>query len=726
MYTYSNVDNILTPSLINISPFVDTEISDDIVRSMGPDNNFTLSVISRTPTHTSVQPKPTTDNVSKLSSPIEIMNQSRKLKTLPREFPIIDLLSVNLYAPSKNIDLDNLTDLSLKDLLNYPDSNVNSLADLSLKDLLDYPDSSVKQLAMDVLEERITTGQGKCHVSIAKNLRVGLFQLDPKRISEYLESRGRYDHNYQDGVGCLIGALLSDEDITPDIRIRRWITDINKIGEASSEGIIFRLSSNPSKLSTLSGEISNNFSYPLFVVKMAANPENDTLCHEALVGMGAINKLRNRVPNFIHTYGAFMCAPPMLNSNGEVISWLPSKRNGITYLVLENIQDAKSLASLAKDLTNDQFLQIYLQVLNAINIAFKEFDFTHYDLHDHNILIQALPYDVSIPLYTQDGKISYIKTRHLARIIDYGMSHIYLQGQHFGKYEFESLGINAESSFPMYDAYKILLFTYENSAHHKISGFFDVADNIYEFFNEDGDINTRVSERENNGNDYYQFSDSHKNLTIDNLISFIISKFNINFIASDQPSDAVATICQDSCISWNEFTQHVFNPSKLPDTIQDYCQAELAIDNLSADKSRIKLQKWIRQFNIKSAYDQEKNSIVDKLNKSIRELNIVSLITLRDPLFDYGIYEKHIQTLIRIQYQLLNIQLWLDDVSCVFNRNSNISYVSQNITQLTNGLTIAHQRFTDHLNIIQFNKDNDKDSIFTNEMSILHDILLNK
>src|SRR5690606_21579196 len=132
------------------------------------------------------------------------------------------------------------------------------------------------------------------------------------------------------------------------------------------EGMAFKLESN---------------SYPLYVIKVAADPTDDSLPHEALGGMGAINTLRNRVPNFMHTYGAFMYAPPILDSNGKVASWCPAKTGEITYLVLENIQSAVPLKDLVWNMTDAEFLQVYLQILNALNVAYKDFDYTHYDLH---------------------------------------------------------------------------------------------------------------------------------------------------------------------------------------------------------------------------------------------------------------------------------------------------------------------------------------------------------
>jgi len=185
-------------------------------------------------------------------------------------------------------------------------------------------------------------------------------------------------------MGCLIDTLISEEDIVPDARLKRWITNINRIGPKSAEGMVFELQSGP---------------YSLYVIKVTNDPKDDTLPHEA------INKLRDKIPNFMHTYGAFMFSPPVLDKEGKVVAWFPARTNSVTYLVLENIQDSIAVENLAWNFNEDEFLQI----LNALNVAYKEFDYTHYDLHGRNILIQRLSYDVLIPFYLPDGRILYIK-----------------------------------------------------------------------------------------------------------------------------------------------------------------------------------------------------------------------------------------------------------------------------------------------------------------------------
>ena len=715
---YSHVDTVLTPSLIDISPIRDLDIPQGVMQPMGSDTQINISPtpgvfpsISNTTQssylynsdrYAMMANPPPEINIDQLpSSPLE--RSSLSLDSRNGGFPSRDLENIPGLAPAKNI-------------------NVDAASTITLKEQLKHKDVLVRETALKILEKRIIMMQGKCPDNIVDNLRVRIFQLDTSMISNYLNDSGRYDHSYQDGMGCLIDALISNDGILPDIRLRRWITDINRVGGASAEGMAFKLESS---------------SYPLYVIKVAADADNDTLPHEALVGMGALNKLRDRVPTFMHTYGAFMCAPPVLNSEGQVISWCPSKTNSITYLVLENIQDAVSLKSLAWDLNDSEFLQIYLQILNALNVAYQEFDFTHYDLHDNNVLIQILPYYVSVPLYLQDGGIYYIKTRHLARIIDYGMSHIYLQGQHFGKYNLEYAGVDAESSFPMHDAYKILLFTYASSLQRNSpgnrperrtsSGFSNVANGIYQFFNENKTIDTRVIERQQNSRgDYYQPSESYKNITFDDIISFIISSYQMDFITSEIPIDTINTVCNDICLGWNEFTQHVFSQSRLPTTLEDYCQAEMAIDNLSNNRNKSELQKWIRQFNVENAYNSEKDTILNKLNTAILELNNVSLLTTNVSSFNYETYKQNLQILVRIRSQLLNVQIWIAATVCAFNRKSILSYISDDIKQILKGLNEAKARLIDYQNIIKFNMgsaSNAQDT-FTQEIDLLHDIIM--
>ena len=107
-----------------------------------------------------------------------------------------------------------------------------------------------------------------------------------------------------------------------------------------------------------------------------------------------------------------------------------------------------------------QFMSMYLQILFSLHTAYTDFGFTHYDLHGGNIMVQKTNNNqiVYIP-YMYKGTKYYVMTRSIAKIIDYGKSHVDLNdGQHimgFGNFTQESLEINPLKSNPMHDVFKI-------------------------------------------------------------------------------------------------------------------------------------------------------------------------------------------------------------------------------------------------------------------------------
>lgn len=591
----------------------------------------------------------------------------------------------------------------------------NGLTD-TLRSQLKNQNSNIKETALKTLETRIVTMQGKCAQDIISNLRVRTFQLDAKLMDEYLNSDGRYDYKYQGGVGCLVDALISEKDDRTDSRLRRWITDINKIGKKTHEGDVFQI---------------NNADVTLYAIKVAADADDDTMPHEALIGMGALNNLRDKIPTFMYIYGTFMCDPPILDDNNEVLTWCPSKTNPITYLVLENIEGASSLKALMWDITENEYLEIYLQILNAINVASKAFDYTHYDLHSENVLIQTLSYYVLIPLYNNNGTFSYIRTKRLVRIIDYGFSHIKLQGQHFGVYGYEDLGIDPESSFPMYDAYKLLLNSYAYNINNEglkrsIGTLTDVANGIYSFFNEGKTIETRLIEQKTARRDYLQPSPIHKNLRLSDLIWFIVSKYKPKFIVKvPQPND-VLTVCHDKCVNWDGFIKHIFDRSRLPLTLQDYCLASEAINKLASDSNRNEIGTWLSKTRIDNLYNKERGDINTDIFTIFTDLNQINLEVdintskVNETSALYNRYKRNLRKLLEIKSKLTSIDIWINTVYCAYRYENRELDINRSISTIVIEFDRIQNQYQRIIDVIRQNKSQIS---FDNDEMLIIDIL---
>lgn len=615
--------------------------------------------------------------------------------------------SIDLGTPMQSIDLNtpiSITGLPSGEIGAFSPPKQISVAevvDSKLKSRLRDANYHIRESAVKELERRMTIMEGKCPDDIINNLRVRVFQLDPATMREYMDQP--FDHNFQDGIGCLIDALISNDLNTavPDYNLRQWITDINQIGGTTAEGKVFNLKSGK---------------FPLFAIKVPTNPNNDTLPHEAIVGMGAINTLRDRTSTFMHTYGAFMCAPPILDSDNRIISWCPrdTAAKKITYLVLENIVGSVGLESMAEHLTGSEFLQIYLQILNALNLAYKRFDFTHYDLHTGNVLIQRLPYPISIPFYHPNGRTLYIKTHLLARIIDYGMSHVKLEGVHFGTFGLEKYQVFPDRSFPMHDAYKLLMFTYANHTYIPSKTTYNrrvapdtletVVAAIYTFFSP-GNLQQRVRHRlENQETDYFQLPfDEYKDRTLDQLIVHILSRINIPFLSPEQPTDTINAICQNNCISWETFNQQIFNQNQLPQTIHEYCMARTAIQTIPNVPYKQELSQWMQRFDIETAYLNERAIIETTLNIIIEHLQAIQLQFVDAPYFDLANYTTQIYQLLQLRDKFSECKIWLQELNCVLDVPDLLPIIYQDLPILFRAVEFIDSKLSEFKVTLSYN-----------------------
>ena len=255
-----------------------------------------------------------------------------------------------------------------------------------------------------------------------------------------------YDKNVMDNMSCLINRIAylprdSDEayEAYKD-RIRKYITD-SKILASGTFGLA---------LTSSFKDAANSL-----VIKVALDPKNLDVEHEIFVGL-ALNNLREWIPNFAYVYGGFRCGQPIQAPNVRLCNAIDKQ----TYAIYENITNSATLDDfLAKgNYTFEDVFSIYLQILYALDLAHKMYDFTHFDLHSKNILIRDWDnQDKYIPYPNDDGSFDYIRTKGVATIIDYGQSHVKINDINYGN-TFLDVGTLENSSFPMNDAHKCLLY----------------------------------------------------------------------------------------------------------------------------------------------------------------------------------------------------------------------------------------------------------------------------
>lgn len=201
----------------------------------------------------------------------------------------------------------------------------------------------------------------------------------------------------------------------------------------------------------------------VLIFKTPKRRTNDELFHEYFVGVTATNALRKLCPNFSYILGAFKCLPPAIAEDKKVTSWCEAnhinEHNAVNYVIYEKVV-GDAIESHMETCTAVTFFSWFIQITIALHLA-RDVEFTHYDLHNGNVLARPVKEGESfaIPYEVQPNLTWYVNASSVAQIIDYGMSHVKVDGQDFGKYGLESWGIHADQYRPIYDVYKFLGFS---------------------------------------------------------------------------------------------------------------------------------------------------------------------------------------------------------------------------------------------------------------------------
>lgn len=159
------------------------------------------------------------------------------------------------------------------------------------------------------------------------------------------------------------------------------------------------------------------------VIKTPRKSDADALGYEYLMGR-RLNQLRRYMPHFSMTMLWFKCTG---ENNGSTPLCTGIPRGMRDFLVVERVEPGTMFASLV-GLSPEEWLSIVLQVLCALQIAQDRLEFTHYDLHDGNVLIEEMPRSAVNPVFVyQIGArrvVVPVVRRRCPVIIDYGRAHM--------------------------------------------------------------------------------------------------------------------------------------------------------------------------------------------------------------------------------------------------------------------------------------------------------------
>lgn len=393
-----------------------------------------------------------------------------------------------------------------------------------------------------------------CPIDKLSYLRDRLGSLDSFEFNRLIKEKF-YDPNIMASLMCVTESIfyipnVEHGNMTERERLKTYFRDLQRIGSVSVEGVAMSSKLNPS-------DDIRNIGKP-FVLKVPQDTTKDDLLHEAIIGIFGTNELRENVPNFAYIFGSTKCSTAFVEGD-NVKSWCNVKDDelNVDYIIYENIEPSVTLKEYCENCTASQFLDKYLQILYALAIANNKIDFTHYDLHSSNVLIRTTNNnEFYIPYQNlEDDRTYYIKTDAIATIIDYGFSHIKHEGQSYGIYDRIHYGVQYERKFPIYDSFKLLLFSLENMKNNNNMDCFNTISKLVPFFNSTDSIDNIIKL----GKDvfyYLPITESNQYITQYNLINYIeeVLPIEFSYIVTSVRPDGEIIGCNGTniCISMDE------------------------------------------------------------------------------------------------------------------------------------------------------------------------------
>lgn len=520
---------------------------------------------------------------------------------------------------------------------------------------------------INVLERNLMLDLDICPVSKLDSFQQRLGNIDPEHL-KYMLRENYYNAEFMKTVLCAANAIfysppMKSGDVAPNQRIRRWIKTLSKIGVPSVEGITFRS--------------SFDVASDVFVIKAPRSPYIN-LRHELIVGL-TLNKLRGKVPNFAYVFGGFMCTQPILSPNPSEkspVGWCNADDPAVQYIVYENIDPSVSMKDYCETCTFPQFLSKYMQFLYAENKAYEMYDYTHGDVHYENVLVRKTD-TVYIP-YEYNGETLYVISEGVSTLIDYGYSHLRVPEGNIGVSDpnLVSHGVFPNKSFPMFDAFKLLMFCAKATMDSKNASCFEGISRIIRFFNSSENVITFVNAMYNN-----LYSLPYTSRTANIMFSDLISYIQNNIPEYQQVvttrvlrnSHILGCIGKNVCISTEETIKNLGLSSDVKiNTVFDFYDI---VSHLESKNDTVGISHAVNNFAETTAYESaisHMNDLINRLNDlqgSIQVITIGDLQTLNNPTFVamYKSYLAKVFEIYDIQQQLTVITNSLMFLSKYYN-----------------------------------------------------------
>ena len=223
------------------------------------------------------------------------------------------------------------------------------------------------------------------------------------------------------------------------VHVSQWVKKLERIDVSSTSGYVY---------------FTDILSDIQVIIKLPKDKDDyNEMIREYFIGVTSINKLRYTLPNFVYTFGAFICPFEKKKvCEGE-------DKDSIPFVVFEKIPGNNMQKMLETDsITFPQYLGMFIQVLLALEVAQRNISFTHFDFHTANLMCRVIKDDCkyNVPL---DNKVYEVTAKeYLPVIIDFGLSTVKHDGVIIGSYTFPEHGMT-HYMIPGVDMYKFLLYS---------------------------------------------------------------------------------------------------------------------------------------------------------------------------------------------------------------------------------------------------------------------------
>lgn len=392
--------------------------------------------------------------------------------------------------------------------------------------------------------------------------------------------------------------------------------------------------------------------------------KEDTL-EEGMVGLLGLNSMRSIIPTFAWIYGFTKCNLPVFTKTGSKYEVVTACRDKVAYgeknyigmiseyikgpTLYDYVKFEKPIlqSSNVQEVGSKKLLSVLLTILYSLKYANEKIKYVHWDLHAYNVIMRELDTENSY-IYLPDVDEYLWVGKHLATIIDYGLSSFEYNGVIISRYEYPEYGINPElTTSPLNDFFKLInslyittLTEYNKDRTNQITREnFKTVQEIFGLFVGTSSVDEIYKISNKSSQSYLTFPNAPKNtiedfvqktsyVTLDMLIKSIkkiASDKKVNIVTKNKPS--VVFSCDKSFCVEEDMMEKLLLTRDEPLTLKEASQLSKRLDGTRNSDKKI-LDKFLvdyldKIFNKISGYTNTKVKVGVDMIYLFNDLRIV-------------------------------------------------------------------------------------------------------